>query len=102
MYLLQLLLPLADRRGARHGESVFRTTAAELTEKFGGLTAHTQAPAEGLWKPSRDRTVRDEVVIYEVMAEKLDCRWWRAYRRLLEGRFRQAELVVRAFNVTLL
>jgi hypothetical protein len=34
----------------------------ELTERFGGLTVHTRAPAEGLWKDESERTARDDVV----------------------------------------
>jgi hypothetical protein len=70
-----------------------------LTEKFGGLTAHTRAPAEGLWKEGPSTTSTDEIVIYEVMAEKLPKNWWRAYRLSLETWFRQEQVVVRAQQV---
>ena len=39
---------------------------------------------------------RDEIVIFEVMADQLDRQWWRQYRTELEQRFSQAELVIRA------
>ena len=70
--------------------------------RFGGLTAYTRAPAEGLWKEDEDRTSRDEVVIFEVMAEELDRSWWQQYRRGLEARFRQEQVVVRAQEIELL
>jgi hypothetical protein len=73
-----------------------------MTERFGGLTAHTRAPAEGLWKDDAASTTRDDIVIYEVMAEELDEAWWREYRGTLEKRFRQEQVVVRAFEVRLL
>ena len=41
-------------------------------------------------------TVRDQVVVYEVMVEQLDPPWWEEFRRSLEAKFRQEELVVRA------
>jgi hypothetical protein len=47
-----------------------------LTERFGGLTAHTRAPAEGLWKEDSSGTSRNEILIYEVMAEDLYDGWW--------------------------
>src|SRR3954462_8796489 len=102
MYLIHLLLPLNDNKGHPHGRELFRAVADELTEKFGGLTAHTRAPAEGLWKEGSSGTSKDEIVIYEVMAETLDESWWRAYRRSLESRFRQEQVVVRAQEVRLL
>ena len=53
-------------------------------------TAHTRAPATGLWKPSAvENTTRDDIVIYEVMAGYVDAGWWKAYRSQLEARFRQ-------------
>src|SRR3954463_902061 len=95
MYLIHTLLPLNDNDGRPYGREMFRAVADELTERFGGLTAHTQAPAEGLVKGG-DGTSRDEIVIYEVMAKKLEKRWWRGYRLGLETRFRQQEVVIRA------
>ena len=102
MYLIHALLPLNDNEGRPHGRELFRAVAEELTERFGGLTAHTRAPAEGLWKDGSAETTRDEIAIYEVMAEELDEGWWRTYRRGLEQRFRQERVVVRAQEVRLL
>jgi hypothetical protein len=48
MYLIHILLPLKDNQGRPHGRELFRGVAGELTERFGGLTAYTRAPAEGL------------------------------------------------------
>ena len=72
---------------------------AAITERFGGVTAHHRAPAEGLWKESGDSTVRDEIVIYEVMTDGLDRTWWAAFQERLRERFRQDELVVRALPI---
>lgn len=102
MYLIHVLLPLQDNQGRPHGRELFRAVAGELIERFGGLTAHTRAPAEGLWKEDSSGTSRDEIVIYEVMAEELDGGWWGEYRRGLEARFRQEQVVVRAQEVRLL
>jgi hypothetical protein len=57
----------------------------ELTERFGGVTAHRRSPAEGLWKEDEGSVSRDEVVIYEVMTEELDREEWRRYGAELEG-----------------
>src|SRR5690349_10874659 len=102
MHLIHILLPLNDNEGRRLGREMFRAVADELTEKFGGLTAHTRAPAEGLWKEGSSGTSKDEIVIYEVMAEAIDEGWWVEYRKGLEKRFRQEQVVVRAQEVRLL
>jgi hypothetical protein len=41
-------------------------------------------------------------VIYEVMAKDLDEGWWGEYRRGLEARFRQEQVIVRAQGIRLL
>ena len=73
---------------------------AELTERFGGLTAYTRAPAQGLWaEDGGEPPQRDDIVVYEVMADTLDRPWWRGFRKLLERRFAQDELVIRAQQI---
>jgi hypothetical protein len=96
LHLVHILLPLFDPHGQRFPQALYARVKDELTEKFGGLTAYARAPAEGLWESQEGRTQRDDIVVYEVMAEELDRAWWKEYRQELEQRFRQRELVVRA------
>ena len=93
MHLVQLLLPLGQKRQAY--DRVFD----ELTKRFGGMTAYTRAPAEGLWKKRRASTERDDIVVVEVMVNRLDRGWWGRYRRTLERRLKQEEVVVRAHRI---
>ena len=99
MHLVQLLLPLRDNAGRAFPASAFEPVRAELTERFGGLTAYSRAPAEGLWEGADDGRARDDIVVYEVMADALDRAWWRAFRAELERRFAQDEIVVRAHAI---
>lgn len=100
MHLVQLLLPLYDNDGGATSGSELRRVRDELTERFGGLTVYSRAPVEGLWEEPRDgERVRDDLVIYEVMVDRLDAEWWGTYRRSLEARLRQEELVVRALEI---
>src|SRR5215213_2962887 len=96
MHLIQLLLPVYDNDGRPFAAAMYGSVRATLTERFGGLTAYTRAPAEGLWKEGSGAPTRDEVVVYEVMVETLDKNWWNEYRAQLERAFAQEELVVRA------
>ncbi|HSQ05959.1 MAG TPA: hypothetical protein VLN59_18115 [Burkholderiales bacterium] len=96
MYLVQLLLPLADNAGHRFAPSAYDRVRSELTQKFGGVTAFLRSPAEGSWVERHGAVSRDDVVIYEVMTEAVDREWWATYRVRLQQRFRQEELVVRA------
>lgn len=101
MFLVQILLPLYDNTGAAIARTEFGRVRDELTERFGGLTAYNRAPAEGIWDDAGSRT-RDEIVVHEVMTERLDEGWWREYRRELERRFRQDVVVVRAQKLRVL
>jgi hypothetical protein len=102
VHLVQVLLPLYDNDGHALPNDLHRQVGTELAERFGGLTAYTRAPAEGLWREGPAATIRDDIVIYEVMTEELDRPWWQAYRRRLETRFRQEQLVIRVQDIELL
>jgi len=98
MHLIQIILPLYDNDGEPIPRELFREVRQQLVDRFGGVTAFTRAPAEGLWQDGA-RVQRDDVLLYEVMVESLDRDWWTAYRQQLEERFRQQELVVRAHRI---
>ena len=103
LYLVELFLPLVDRKGERLPATLYRGVRTELVNKFGGLTAHLRAPAAGLWKPSKDaRVERDVLVIYEVLTPGIREQWWSNYRRRLEKRFGQRKILIRAQPVRLL
>jgi hypothetical protein len=100
--MIQLLLPLWSNSGERFPRHLFDQVSKELIDRFSGLTAHTQAPASGLWEEEGGKIAHDEIIIYEVMADKLDLPWWSEYRRLLETRFQQNKLVIRAQEINIL
>jgi hypothetical protein len=101
MHLVQLLLPLYSNSGVRFDQRLYTEVGNELVNRFGGITAYTRAPVRGLWQES-EHIVRDDLIIYEIMVERLDAEWWGAYRMTLESRFQQQSLVVRAHRIFLL
>lgn len=102
MKLVQLLLPLFDNEGGAFPRNMFDAVRAELTVKFGGVTAYVRSPAVGLWEDDDGSIARDDVVLFEVMAEGLDRAWWQRYRGELEKRFSQDAIVVRIMEIDLL
>ena len=102
MHLIEILLPLSDDDGKPFAAELHSAVRDELVEHFGGVTAFTRSPAEGLWMERGGEPASDDIVIFEVMADWLDRGWWRVYRSALERRFRQDEIVVRAREVELL
>jgi hypothetical protein len=95
MYLVEILLPLRDNEGHPFAARTYDTLRDELSERYGGVTAFTRAPAEGETKTAGGK-VRDDIVVYEVMTEKIDRHWWQMCRKRLEKTFQQDEIVVRA------
>src|SRR6476619_6313796 len=95
MYLIQVMLPLNANDGKRLPGDHFSLVRKELQDRFGGLTVYSRAPAEGLWQDDGTRTVHDNIVLFEIMADELDRDWWHQYRRRLENRFHQEEVVIR-------
>ncbi|QWV94363.1 hypothetical protein KP004_04025 [Geomonas oryzisoli] len=102
MHLIQILLPLYDNEGNQFTQDEFLKVRDELSERFGGITTYMRSPARGLWKETKETTVQDDIVIYEVMTKELDRAWWSTYRQQLTADFRQALLIVRASEVELI
>ena len=102
MHLIQILLPLYDNEGNPFTQNEFLRVRDELSERFGGITTYMRSPARGLWKETKETTVQDDIVIYEVMTADLDRAWWGKYRKHLTASFRQALLIVRVSEVELL
>lgn len=96
MHVVEIFLPLKRNDGSDQPRERFGEVRRELVERFGGLTAFTRAPAEGLWESSAGEVDRDSIVIFEVMDEDFDRSWWTDYRAALERRFEQDEILLRA------
>lgn len=96
LHVIQLLLPLYIHDQPKAPADVLHAIVkAELTRHFGRCIAHTRSHSGGRWVPGRLGRP-DEIVIYEVMSLRLDDRWWEWYRGVLETRFHQDEVVIRA------
>ncbi|HXD17108.1 MAG TPA: hypothetical protein VN654_08825 [Vicinamibacterales bacterium] len=95
-FLVQVILPVYDNDGVPISREQFARVRRELASQFGGVTAYTRAPAEGLWESPEGDLHRDDVVVVETMTEQVDRRWWADYSQELAARFRQQAVIVRA------
>src|SRR5688500_17069553 len=104
MVLIQLLLPTTIPNGASQEEAqtALAETRRELAESFDGVTAYVRSPAKGTWTAPDGRTEHDDVVMVEVVTDRFDRPWWRAYAASLAKPFRQDTIHVRATVVQLL
>jgi hypothetical protein len=99
MHVVQFFLPMKDNAGRPFAREAFSGVRRELAERFGGVTAYQRSPAQGVWEDEDGGLCREEVVLFEVMDPALDAAWWRGYRRRLEQRFAQDDVLVRATAV---
>jgi hypothetical protein len=99
MHLIQIFLPVRDHNDVAFPKENYSRIREALTQKFGGLTAYTRAPAEGLWRDERNAAHRDDIVIFEVMTAELHESWWKEYKQQLENAFSQDKIIIRVQNV---
>lgn len=102
MYLVQILLPLYTNERQLFPDVAYEHVRETLTERFGGVTAYQRSPALGHWKQTEAVTIRDDIVVFEVMLETLDRMWWLEYREHLRETFTQDKLIIRALPFDLL
>jgi hypothetical protein len=94
MQIVEVFLPLETGCGHRIGAEVIKGIINGLADCFGGATAFTRSPADGLWKHGSSLE-KDRIVIIEVMVREVDDAWWSGYRRRLEEEFEQDEVMIR-------
>ena len=104
MVLIQLLLPTTFPKGtaSQDTSAALADTRRELAETFAGLTAYVRSPARGIWMAPDGHSEQDDVVMIEVVTDRFDREWWRAYSTVLCKRFVQDVMHVRALAIELL
>lgn len=100
--LVQLLLPQSGRDGKPFPERYYSAVRKKLTEKFGGVTIYSQAPATGLWKADEEHVETDRLIIFEVMVSCIDKAFWTRYKESLQKTFSQQEIAIRRSEIGLL
>jgi len=100
MYLVQILLPRADGEGTPFAPEELDRVKEELAERFQGVTAYLQAPAEGLWR-NGGKSESDDILVFEVMIPEVDPADWKRRRLDLERRFRQDTVIIRYLPMSL-
>ncbi len=100
--LIELLLPTAYSDGRPIPAVEFIRLRELLTDRFGGATFFSRAPAEGTWKRDAQPEQHDTIVVMEVMAEAIETVWWRELKVDLERRLSQSSIVIRVSQVDLL
>jgi mRNA-degrading endonuclease YafQ of YafQ-DinJ toxin-antitoxin module len=102
MYLIELLLPLTNNKDKPFKTKYFEQVQHHLTEKFGGLTAFTRNPAEGVWKQDKSsKPTEDEIIIFEVLTPRFSKKWWQDYKEELKTTFQQKDIIIKVMKIEL-
>ncbi len=59
VHVVEIFLPLKRSDGSDQPRALFGAVRGELVDRFGGLTAFTRSPAEGLWEAAPGEVERD-------------------------------------------
>jgi hypothetical protein len=74
-----MLVTSRDRVDTRAGRpidlEIIEGIVKGLADRFGGATAYSREPAEGLWKRAMS-IERDRIIIVEVLVDEVDEGWW--------------------------
>jgi hypothetical protein len=97
-WLIEILLPATFNDGRPLPPDMLGRIRGDLVERFGGLTAFTRSPAEGVWV-DEGAAHHDDIIVLEIMTEEVDRTWWRAWRDRMEAQLDQEEIVVRARKI---
>ncbi|WP_196258686.1 hypothetical protein [Pelagibacterium limicola] len=95
MQLVGVFLPLDTKHQTPIAPDVFEGIFRDLAHRFGGATAFSRAPAQGLWN-DEGLMKSDRLIIVEVMVEDVDESWWKDYRLWLKSELEQDEIIIRA------
>jgi inorganic pyrophosphatase len=93
-FQIQLFIPIRDENGKPFPQKYFSGLNTELRETFGGFTVYSRSPATGKWKQDGEKTVTDELIVYEVLLSNPDRNYWTSLKERLERQFKQHELLV--------
>lgn len=94
MNVIELFLPLDKGSGVSVEVERIEAIVKGLADRFGGVTAYTREPAEGMWR--RPTTIeRDRILVVEIVVREVDDTWWRDYRSRLEEELEQDQIMVR-------
>lgn len=102
MELIQIYLPLHANDGTAFAHRKFQRVKEQLTEEFGGVTAFLRTPGEGVWAESPSKVVEDDVVTFEVVADRVNRGWWQEFKAQLQRDFEQEEILIRTTRVEIL
>lgn len=101
MHLMQIFVPTADHEGTKFPSHYYVELKQDLADRFGGITIYGRSPVIGIWKPDENSSESDDLIIFEVLTKEPDLTYFSSLKHRLEHAFKQDEILMRYFSVTL-
>jgi len=98
--LIQLLLPLQDENGEVFPAARYAKVHKQLIEKFGGLTLYQRNPAEGYWKNGSSKTIKEPMLVHEVLSGAIEEDFWKQLKSSLMKEFRQQDIQITCSRIS--
>lgn len=99
---VELFIPLINQQNNTSIHKKYNQLRIQLLSKFGGLTIYKRTPVEGLWNDENEKTVQDDIMIYEIMIQQVDLNYWKDLKRSLEKSLNQEEIIIRISDAVLI
>lgn len=99
--LFEIFLPIKNDKGKPFPQRHFDSLREILVEKFGGVTLYQRSPVTGVWDNPEAAQEKDELIIYEVMADSGDEAFWTQLKVDLENKFKQVKIIIRSSSINI-
>jgi inorganic pyrophosphatase len=90
---IELFIPVYTKNGKPFPKKHYTNLHQKLTEKFGGLTMYSRVPVTGFWKENSKTTLKEDIIVYEVLAAEIDDKFWTKLKAWVLKAFNQEEII---------
>ncbi|MFD0941497.1 inorganic diphosphatase [Pedobacter boryungensis] len=97
---IELFIPVYNKKGKPFPKKYYTNLHQKLTDKFGGLTMYSRVPVIGFWKENTANTVKENIIVYEVLATEIDDKFWSKLKKWILKTFAQEEIIIHISSVS--
>lgn len=100
--LIELFLPVYNQHGSPFPQKHYAAVRKKLQEKFGAVMSYSRIPVTDAGSTIDRLPVRDQLIVFEIMAATLDTAYWSKYKTSLKKTFDREEILIRCTTISIL
>ncbi|MFI5452940.1 inorganic diphosphatase [Pedobacter sp. UC225_61] len=97
---IELFIPVYSKKGKSFPKKYYSSLHQKLTDKFGGLTMYSRVPVTGFWKENSSATLKEDIIVYEVLASEIDEKFWDKLKKWALKTFNQDEIMIHVSSIS--